>query len=105
MRNLRTIGCEEFEALVANLEKKPYLIVVANKTTAKRLLSTDGVQALDEFNQKEIMKERTPVFILSEPAAFKPSWKGFMWVFTVQSTRELNPSIPEMVQVRRVSFP
>ncbi len=103
MPNMKTIGMIEFESLISSLDRKPYLLIVANKTKSKKLASTDGIQSLNEFNQKEIMKDRTPVFILGDPESFRDNWKGFMWVFTIQSTKELNPAIPDMVQVYRIS--
>lgn len=103
MPNMRTIGMQEFESMIPTLDRKPYLLIVANKTTSKRLAASEGIQPLNEFNQKEIMRDRTPVFVLPDPDSFRSGWKGFMFVFTVQSARELNPAIPEMAQVYRVA--
>lgn len=103
MKGARKIGVDELDSMVSGLDRRPYLLIVANKTQTKMLAATEGIQALDEFNQKEIMRDRTPVFVLRDADAFRPSWKGFMWVFTMGSMKDLNPAIPDMVQVHIVT--
>lgn len=96
------IRVDELESMISGMDRKPYLLLVADAARAADLSAAEGIQALDEFNQREIMRDRTAVFILADPDRFRPGWKGYTWVFTVPSADVLNPAIHEMVQVHLV---
>jgi hypothetical protein len=102
MKGVRTIAADELDSMVSGMDRKPYLLIVASNSRSRSLAESEGVQALGEFNQREMIKERTPVFVLKDPSSFRPSWRGFMWVFTIRSMRELNPAIAEVVQMHNV---
>ncbi len=92
----------EFEQIVTTMENKPYLIIVAGIRGSSVLQKTDNIKPLTEFNQTEMCKEVSTIFILKDWSKFNNSLKGFMYPFTIVTIKDLNSNLYERNRIYEI---
>jgi hypothetical protein len=102
VNNLKKITLSEFEQIVTSLETKPYLVIIAGIRGSASLQKTDNIKPLTEFNQSEMLKEMSTIFILSDWKKFNSSLKGFMYPFTIKNIKDLDCNLYERNRIYRI---
>jgi hypothetical protein len=102
VKTTKKIDQIEFEQIVTTMENKPYLVIVAGVRGSANLQKTDNVKQLTEFNQTEMLKEVSTIFILKDWTKFNNSLKGFMYPFTIVSIDDLNPNLYERNRIYEI---
>jgi hypothetical protein len=92
MENIKVISLSEFESLRKDMEQKPYLLIVATSEDDV-VLEKENINVLNDFNQSEIIKDRSVVFIMKGTKSYLPVWKGFVYVFSLSAIEDLNEAI------------
>lgn len=93
MQDIKKIAISDFESMLPKLDNKPYLIIVCSAKNCDNFAQKNNINFLSTFNQAEMSKDLTTVFLLMNTKKFKQSYKGFMYVFMIKDFDELNESI------------
>lgn len=102
MKFAKKIKQSEFEMSLPSLEAKPYLVIIAGVRGSQNLLKSENIKPLSDFNQSEMLKELCEIYILDDWKKFKSAYKGFMYIFTIKSFKDLDTSLFERNRIMKI---
>lgn len=102
MKAVNKISQTEFDLVLTSLESKPYLVIIAGIRGSASLYKTENIKPLTEFNQSEMLKEICHIYLLDDWKKFKSQYKGFMYIFTVNSQKDLDPALFERNRIFKI---